>query len=170
MSKPYVLTVDDDPEVLGTLERALRREGYEVGSATSGAEALRMLAERTPDLIILDIMMPPGIDGLEVCRRIRAHEQYNTLPILFLTAKTQTMDVVAGLDAGGDDYITKPFELAELTARVRALIRRNLRHACWKVRCWSSAHFAWIPTRTKSAWEICPPFNSPQPNIGSCAI
>ncbi len=128
MSKPYVLTVDDDPEVLGTLGRALRREGYEVGRASSGDEALRLLAERTPDLIVLDIMMP-GLDGLEVCRRIRAHEQYNTLPILFLTAKDSTEDIVAGLDVGGDDYITKPFELAELTARVRALIRRNLRHA-----------------------------------------
>ncbi len=128
MSKPYVLTVDDEPEVLGTLGRALRREGYDVGRAYSGEEALRMLAERLPDLIILDIIMP-GLSGLEVCRRIRANEAYGTLPILFLTAKNRTEDIVAGLDAGGDDYITKPFELAELTARVRALIRRNLRHA-----------------------------------------
>ncbi len=128
MSRPYVLTVDDDLDVLGTLGRALRREGYEVQSASSGTEALRMLSLRTPDLLILDIMMH-GLSGLDVCRRIRADEQYNTLPILFLTAKDSTEDIVAGLDAGGDDYITKPFELAELTARVRALIRRNLRHA-----------------------------------------
>jgi DNA-binding response OmpR family regulator len=119
--------VDDDPEVLGTLSRALTRDGFEVGRATSGLEALRMLAERRPDLIILDIIMP-GLDGLAVCRRIRADNQYNDLAILFLTARGQTDDVVAGLDVGGDDYVVKPFELAELTARVRALVRRGQRN------------------------------------------
>jgi DNA-binding response OmpR family regulator len=128
MAKPYVLAVDDDPEVLGTLSRALTRDGFEVGRATSGLEALRMLAERRPDLIILDIIMP-GLDGLTVCRRIRADNQYNDLAILFLTARGQTDDVVAGLDVGGDDYVVKPFELAELTARVRALVRRGQRNA-----------------------------------------
>jgi DNA-binding response OmpR family regulator len=127
MVKPYVLAVDDDPEVLGTLSRALTRDGFEVGRATSGLEALRMLAERRPDLIILDIIMP-GLDGLAVCRRIRADNQYNDLAILFLTARGQTDDVVAGLDVGGDDYVVKPFELAELTARVRALVRRGQRN------------------------------------------
>jgi DNA-binding response OmpR family regulator len=127
MAKPYVLAVDDDPEVLGTLSRALTRDGFEVGRATSGLEALRMLAERRPDLIILDIIMP-GLDGLAVCRRIRADDQYNDLAILFLTARGQTDDVVAGLDVGGDDYVVKPFELAELTARVRALVRRGQRN------------------------------------------
>lgn len=127
MTLPYVLAVDDDPDVLGTLTRALRREGYEVGRATSGAEALRMLSERRPDLIILDVIMP-GIDGLTVCRRVRADSRYNDLAILFLTARGHTDDVVAGLDAGGDDYVPKPFELAELTARVRALIRRGQRN------------------------------------------
>ncbi len=120
---PYILAVDDDPDVLGTLSRALRREGYEVGRASSGMEALKMLAERRPDLVILDIIMP-GLDGLAVCRKIRADSQYNNLAILFLTAKGRTDDVVAGLDAGGDDYVSKPFEVAELTARVRALVRR----------------------------------------------
>lgn len=127
MTKPYILAVDDDPDVLGTLSRALQRDGFEVGQATSGFEALRMLADRRPDLIILDIIMP-GLDGLHVCRKIRADRQYNDLAILFLTARGQTDDVVAGLDAGGDDYVAKPFELAELTARVRALIRRNQRN------------------------------------------
>lgn len=128
MCKPYILAVDDDLDVLGTLTRALTPEGYEVGRASSGQEALRMLAERRPDLIILDIIMP-GMDGLAVCRAIRADPGYNDLTILFLTARGQTDDVVAGLDAGGDDYVVKPFQLAELTARVRALIRRSQRQA-----------------------------------------
>ncbi|MCD4684694.1 MAG: response regulator transcription factor [Anaerolineae bacterium] len=127
MTLPYILAVDDDPDVLGTVARALRREGYEVGRANSGLEALKMLGERYPDLVILDIIMP-GLDGLDVCRKIRADHQYDNLAILFLTAKGQTEDVVAGLDAGGDDYVTKPFELAELTARVRALVRRGQRN------------------------------------------
>lgn len=128
MDEPYILAVDDDPEVLGTLARALTPEGYEVGRATSGAEALRMLSQRRPDLIILDIIMP-GLDGLGVCRKIRANAAYNDLTILFLTARGHTDDVVHGLDAGGDDYVTKPFQLTELTARVRALIRRSQRQA-----------------------------------------
>lgn len=128
MTNPYVLAVDDDPEVLGTLSRALEREGIQVRKATSGQEALEILEEGIPDLIILDIMMP-GMDGLEVCRRIRADEQYNIVSILFLTARGHTDDIVDGLDVGGDDYVVKPFELIELTARVRALIRRGNRNA-----------------------------------------
>jgi DNA-binding response OmpR family regulator len=127
-TRPYILAVDDDPEVLGTLSRALQREGFDMGRATSGTEALRSLYERQPDLIILDIMMP-GLDGLGVCRKIRADTRYNNVAILFLTARGQTDDVVAGLDAGGDDYVPKPFELAELIARVRALVRRGQRNA-----------------------------------------
>lgn len=126
MFKPYILAVDDDLEVLGTLARALTPEGYDVGRASSGAEALKMLGQRRPDLIILDIIMP-GLDGLAVCRVIRANPSYNDLTILFLTARGHTDDVVMGLDAGGDDYVVKPFQLAELTARVRALIRRSQR-------------------------------------------
>lgn len=144
---PYILAVDDDPDVLGTLSRALTREGYEVGRASSGMEALKMLAERRPDLVILDIIMP-GLDGLAVCRKIRADNQYNNLAILFLTAKGRTDDVVAGLDAGGDDYVSKPFELAELTARVRALVRRAQHNAiiespvieCGRLRLDSNTH------------------------------
>lgn len=128
MTPPYILAVDDEPEVLGTLSRALTREGFEVSRATSGQEALRLLANRRPDLIILDIIMP-GMDGLTVCRRIRADNQFNDVAILFLTARGQTEDVVAGLNAGGDDYVVKPFELSELTARIHALIRRGQRNA-----------------------------------------
>jgi DNA-binding response OmpR family regulator len=128
MSKPYILAVDDDLEVLGTLSRTLLREGFDVARATSGTEALRLVSERQPDLVILDIGMP-GLDGLSVCRRIRADSQYSNVAILFLTAYGHTDDVVAGLDAGGDDYVVKPFELAELVARVRALVRRGQRNA-----------------------------------------
>ena len=128
MSKPYILAVDDDPDVLGTLSRTLQREGFEVVRAMSGTEALRVIADRAPDLIILDIGMP-GLDGLSVCRRVRADSQYNNVAVLFLTAYGHTDDVVAGLDAGGDDYVVKPFELAELVARVRALVRRGQRNA-----------------------------------------
>jgi DNA-binding response OmpR family regulator len=127
-TKPYILAVDDDLDVLGTLSRALQREGFEVTRATSGTEALLALAARQPDLILLDIIMP-GLDGLGVCRKIRADARYNNVAILFLTARGHTDDVVAGLDAGGDDYVVKPFELAELIARVRALVRRGQRNA-----------------------------------------
>ena len=122
----YILCTDDDPEVLGTLLRALHRQGHEVAHARDGKECLTIIARRVPDLLILDIMMP-GLDGLAVCRHLRADARYAPMPILFLTAKGSTDDVVAGLDAGGDDYVTKPFELAELNARVRALLRRAVR-------------------------------------------
>jgi DNA-binding response OmpR family regulator len=123
--KHYILTVDDEPDVLGTLKRALERENYEVGQARSAHEALHKIAERRPDLLILDITMPPGMDGLELCKQLRADPRYVDLPILFLTAHAQTQEIVAGLDAGGDDYVTKPFVLTELSARVRALLRRS---------------------------------------------
>jgi len=123
MTQDYIFLIDDDEDVLGTLNRALRRQGYEVGQASSGAVGLRMIKERIPDLLILDIIMP-NMDGLAVCRTLRAQEIYNYLPILFLSAKSSTDEVIEGLDVGGDDYIVKPFEIAELNARVRALLRR----------------------------------------------
>src|SRR5258708_7361 len=123
---PYILAVDDEVELLGTLSRVLSREGYEVARATSGQEAWKKIATRRPDLVILDVMMP-GVDGLALCKQLRADNRFIDLPVLFLTARDNTEDVVAGLDAGGDDYVLKPFELAELTARVRALLRRNQR-------------------------------------------
>src|SRR3989304_1733820 len=95
----YVLAVDDDPEVLGTLERVMLREDYEVGLARSGIEALQMVNRRIPDLIILDIIMP-GLDGLAVCKRLRSDARFISLPVLFLTAKGSTDDIVRGLDAG----------------------------------------------------------------------
>ncbi len=125
MQTPFVIAVDDEPDVLGTLTRILGREGYEVGQATSGTEAWQKIVYRRPDLLILDVMMP-GMDGLTLCRQLRADNRFIDLPVLLLTARNTTDDVVSGLDAGGDDYVSKPFEVAELTARVRALLRRGL--------------------------------------------
>ncbi len=122
----YILAVDDDLEVLETLGRVLRREAFEVGLVSSGPEALNVLEKRHPDLMILDIIMP-GMDGITVCRRLRHDPRFTALPILFLTAKGTTDDIVDGLDAGADDYVVKPFELAELRARIHALLRRSTR-------------------------------------------
>ncbi|TVR23042.1 MAG: DNA-binding response regulator [Anaerolineaceae bacterium] len=121
-----ILAVDDDPDVLGTLERVLDREGFDVDTLESGAEALDYLQDKTPDMVILDIMMPE-MDGIEVCNKLRHNPRYIALPILFLTAKGTTDDIVNGLNAGADDYVVKPFELAELRARVYALLRRGAR-------------------------------------------
>lgn len=116
-----VLLAEDDPTISDPLARALRREGYEVDVRADGRAALDG-AQEAPDLVVLDLGLP-YIDGLEVCRRIRAGG--STAPVLILTARADEVDTVVGLDAGADDYVTKPFRLAELLARVRALLRRN---------------------------------------------
>ena len=116
-----VLVVDDEPAVRTALERALRIEGYDVELAEDGLEALQRLAAHTPDAVVLDVLMP-NVDGLEVCRRIRAADDQT--PVLMLTARDAVGDRVAGLDAGADDYLVKPFALEELHARLRALLRR----------------------------------------------
>ncbi|MBL8145243.1 MAG: response regulator transcription factor [Anaerolineae bacterium] len=121
-----IFAVDDDPEVLDTLGRVLRHENYSVALINSPVEALQRLEREMPDLLILDIMMPE-VDGVTVCRQLRQNSRFIALPILFLTAKGSTDDVVQGLDAGGDDYVVKPFELAELRARIAALLRRGSR-------------------------------------------
>ncbi len=116
-----VLLAEDDRSVRESLVRAISLEGYGVTAVTNGAEALAYLAESTPDVLLLDVSMPV-VDGLTVCRVLRSEK--NRIPILMLTARTETRDRVAGLDAGADDYLPKPFDLAELFARVRALLRR----------------------------------------------
>jgi two-component system, OmpR family, response regulator MprA len=118
-----ILVVDDERAVRESLRRALELEGYEIELAEDGRQALERLArEDQPDAVILDVLMP-GVDGLEVCRTLRAGG--SRLPVLMLTARTQVEDRVEGLDAGADDYLTKPFALEELLARVRALLRRT---------------------------------------------
>jgi len=121
-SQARVLLAEDDKSVRESLERALRFEGYDVEAVSDGARALDSVAQKEPDVVVLDVMMP-FIDGLTVCRRLRA--RYPTMPILILTARHEVSDRVAGLDAGADDYVVKPFALDELIARLRALLRRT---------------------------------------------
>jgi len=118
-----ILIVEDDPAVREALERALGFEGYEIETARDGAIALSILRNHSYDLIVLDVMMP-HLDGLATCRRIRAGG--DDVPILMLTARTAVDDRVEGLDAGADDYVSKPFALEELLARIRALLRRSM--------------------------------------------
>jgi two-component system response regulator MprA len=117
-----VLVADDDRAIRASLVRALELEGYTVTAVPDGAAALDAARTDPPDVLVLDVMMP-GIDGLTVCRVLRAER--DRTPILMLTARTETSDRVAGLDAGADDYLPKPFELDELLARLRALLRRS---------------------------------------------
>ncbi len=116
-----ILIIEDDEAIVKTLRRALAYEGYVLDSAVDGESGLLAARDNTPDVVILDWMLP-GIDGLEVCQRLRAGDN---VPILILTAKDSTQDRVQGLDAGADDYMVKPYELEELLARVRALLRRT---------------------------------------------
>jgi two-component system response regulator MprA len=119
---PRILVVDDDPKMLSLMRRGLSFAGYPVDLAADGEEALELAREHPPDLVVLDVMLP-GLDGVEVCRRLRTGDP--ELPILILTAKGRIPDRVAGLDAGADDYLVKPFAFDELLARIRALLRRS---------------------------------------------
>ncbi|MFD4605641.1 response regulator transcription factor [Streptomyces sp. NPDC058464] len=118
-----VLLAEDDRAIRHALERALTLEGYEVTAVADGVEALAHAHRTSPDVLVLDVMMP-GIDGLQVCRVLRA--EGDRTPILMLTALVETADRIAGLDAGADDYVVKPFDVEEVFARLRALLRRTL--------------------------------------------
>lgn len=120
---PYVLLVEDDEAISMLLRYNLEKEGYEIGLAMDGEEALLMASERLPDLVILDWMLPK-VPGIEVCRRLRAKPDARNIPIIMLTARGEETDRIRGLDTGADDYITKPFSTTELLARVRAVLRR----------------------------------------------
>ncbi len=117
---PKVLVVEDEPALVETLEYSLRRQGYDVSVATDGMAALEIARREKPDIIVLDVMLP-RLDGYEVCRVLR---QEMNVPILMLTARTDEVDKVVGLEVGADDYMTKPFGMRELMARVKALLRR----------------------------------------------
>jgi DNA-binding response OmpR family regulator len=117
---PRILLVDDEQSLQTLLSYPLRKDGYDVVQATDGREALARFGEQTFDLVVLDVMMPK-LDGLEVCKRLRAR---SSVPIIMLTAKTEEIDKVLGLELGADDYITKPFSLREFRSRVRAALRR----------------------------------------------
>jgi len=122
MSAQRILVVDDEPSIVDAVATALRYEGFEVDEATGGREALKSVAEREPDLVVLDWMLP-DLDGIEVGRRMR--ERGFKTAILFLTAKDAVENKVEALRVGGDDYVTKPFSLAEIVARVQAILRRT---------------------------------------------
>ena len=121
--KPYVLIAEDEKAVSELLHYNLRKEDYDVGIAGDGEETLLMLDERTPDLLLLDWMLPK-VSGIEICRRVRTGGVNPNLPIIMLTARGEESDRIRGLDTGADDYVTKPFSTTELMARVRAVLRR----------------------------------------------
>lgn len=121
--KPYVLVAEDESAVAELLEYNLQRQDFEVGVASDGEEALLMISERAPDLLLLDWMLPK-VSGIEICRRIRVGTANPNLPIIMLTARGEESDRIRGLDTGADDYVTKPFSTTELMARVRAVLRR----------------------------------------------
>jgi adenylate cyclase len=124
---PLILAVDDTPQNLDLLTRRLQSQGYEVATAADGVEALARVADLVPDLILLDIMMPK-LDGIETVRRLKADAAYRHIPVILVTAKSDPRDVVEGLDAGGDDYLTKPIDHAALLARVRSMLRIKALH------------------------------------------
>jgi DNA-binding response OmpR family regulator len=138
-----VLLAEDDPSISEPLARALRREGYEVDVSADGPSTIEAASNGGVDLILLDLGLPK-LDGLEVCRQIRSAG--HTIPVLILTARADEVDTVIGLDAGADDYVTKPFRLAELLARVRALLRRGATESrvVQGVRIDADARRAWL--------------------------
>lgn len=119
-----VLIVDDEPTIAELIEFNLRKAGYRVLKADNGHTALQLVRSDKPDLIILDLMIP-GIDGMEVCRKLKGQQQTASIPIIMLTAKNEEVDKIVGLELGADDYMTKPFSPRELVARVKAVLRRS---------------------------------------------
>ena len=122
MNKPNILIVEDEEKIARVLELELTFEGYQTGKALDGLEGLKMFHEQSWDLVLLDVMLP-GLSGIEVLRRIRSHNPHT--PVILLTAKDSVEDKVSGLDLGANDYVTKPFQIEELLARIRALLRLN---------------------------------------------
>jgi two-component system alkaline phosphatase synthesis response regulator PhoP/two-component system response regulator RpaA len=123
--RAHILVVDDEDIVAGSVERALRAHDFSVTVATSGVEGLNAARRHRPDLVVLDVLMP-GMDGMEVCRQIRADPILSDLPVLFLTARSKTEEKVLGLRAGADDYLAKPFNVDEFILRIRAILRRRV--------------------------------------------
>lgn len=123
MAKEKILVVDDEKDIIEVIKYNLEREGFRVIPAYNGEDALRLAKREPPDLLILDLMLP-GMDGLEVCRILKKERKTAHIPIIMLTAKTEEPDIVVGLELGADDYITKPFNVRELVARIKAVLRR----------------------------------------------
>ena len=119
-----ILIVEDEGDLIKLLKYNLEKEGFKVNYATDGSVALAEVRRDAPDLVILDLMLP-GLDGLEVCRQLRRNDKFSRIPVLILSARSEEADRVVGLELGADDYVTKPFSMREVVARVRALLRRN---------------------------------------------
>jgi two-component system phosphate regulon response regulator PhoB len=124
MAKELILVVDDEEDIRELVELNLGREGYQILACDSGERALELVRAKTPDLVVLDLMLP-GVDGMEVCRRLKADPGTRQIPIVMLTAKGEEADIVAGLELGADDYVPKPFSGKVLAARVRRLLRKQ---------------------------------------------
>jgi two-component system, OmpR family, alkaline phosphatase synthesis response regulator PhoP len=123
MARESVLVVDDEEDILELIQYNLEKEGYTVKTVKTGEECLAIVGKLAPDIVVLDLMLP-GLDGLEVCKRLKRSEDSRSIPVLMLTAKSEDSDIVSGLELGADDYITKPFSPKVLIARVRAVLRR----------------------------------------------
>jgi len=123
MPKEHILVVEDEEDILELIRYNLAKEGYNVTTTTTGEEAIKLAESATPDLILLDLMLP-GADGFEICRRLGNNPETQQIPIVMLTAKGEEADIVTGLELGADDYITKPFSPKVLIARIRAILRR----------------------------------------------
>jgi two-component system alkaline phosphatase synthesis response regulator PhoP len=124
MKRPSILMIEDDPAILAVARDLLEKEGYEVDSSESCAGGFQKLSRRHPDLLVLDLNLPDG-DGLELCRRLGASPVFRELPVMMVTARGATQDIVEGLEAGAHDYMVKPFNVREFVARVRSIVRRN---------------------------------------------
>jgi two-component system phosphate regulon response regulator PhoB len=125
MSKPLVLVVEDEAALVTMLRYNLEKQGFRVDEAIDGAEAINRIAEAQPDIVLLDWMLPGGVSGIEVCRQIRRRPETRDLPVIMVTARTEDADAVRALNTGADDYVTKPFNMDALLARMRALLRRT---------------------------------------------
>lgn len=126
MAKESILVVEDEEDILELVTYSLSKEGYQVHGAVSGEEGLKAVRSNPPDLVVLDLMLP-GVDGLEVCKRLKADPRLVQIPVVMLTAKGEEADIVTGLELGADDYLTKPFSPKVLIARVRAALRRKVK-------------------------------------------
>ncbi len=124
MSKEHILVVEDEQNIAQAIQYNLEKEGYRVSRAGDGAQGLKLVQTQLPSLVVLDLMLPQ-IDGLEICRLLKREEKTKNIPILMVTAKSQETDKVVGLELGADDYLSKPFSMRELIARVKAILRRS---------------------------------------------
>jgi two-component system phosphate regulon response regulator PhoB len=124
MARAHIFVVDDEPDILELVHYNLTQHGYDVGCSLSGEEGLAQMRSRPPDLLLLDVMLP-GMDGLEVCKALKQDSRIADMPIIMLTARSEEADIVAGLELGADDYLTKPFSTRVLLARIKAVLRRH---------------------------------------------